>query len=69
MRSFRVVLSVGGAVYVDAERYEWVGDFVRFYRGDSITAEYPAGHVTEEISERTLTQKIQIFTPVPPPNP
>lgn len=50
MKVYRVVLSSVGAVHVEADRYEGDDSLLRFYRGDSIIAEYPASLV-KEVSE------------------
>jgi hypothetical protein len=57
MKTFRGVLTVGGAVFVEADRYESSDGFIPFYRADSMIAEYPAGSVTQDIEEKTLTQR------------
>jgi hypothetical protein len=56
---------------VEADRHETAEGFVKFYRGDSVIAEYPATSVREDVEERTLTQRIPLFAlpsePPPPP--
>ncbi|QIF01708.1 hypothetical protein [Roseimicrobium sp. ORNL1] len=47
MKVYRVVLSSVGAVHVEADRYEGDDSLVRFFRGDSVIAEYPASSVKE----------------------
>jgi hypothetical protein len=47
MKVYRVVLSSVGAVHVEADRYERDDSLVRFFRGDSVIAEYPAPLVKE----------------------
>jgi hypothetical protein len=47
MKVYRVVLSSVGAVHVEADRYEDDDSLVRFFRGDSVIAEYPAPLVKE----------------------
>jgi hypothetical protein len=58
MKTFRVALSIGGVVFIDAERFERAEGFVRFYRGDSMIAEYPSKSVKEDITEKVLTQRV-----------
>ena len=52
MKEYRVVLSVEGEILVEAERYEWADGLIRFYRADSMIAEYPAGSVMENMIDR-----------------
>ena len=66
MKTFRVVLSVGGVVFVQADRFQEEGSLVRFYRGESVIAEYPCTSVKEDITEPTATQRIGLFAPKPP---
>jgi hypothetical protein len=66
VKTFRVVLSIGGVVFVEADRFQEDGGFVRFYRGESMVAEYPCTSVKEDIIEPTATQRIGLFAPKPP---
>jgi hypothetical protein len=66
VKTFRVSLSVGGVVFVEADRFDLSEGFVRFYRDDSIIAEYPATLVREEITEKVLTERVPSY--VPPSN-
>jgi hypothetical protein len=66
VKVFRVVLSVGGVVFVQADRFQAEGSMVRFYRGESVIAEYPCTSVKEDITEPTATQRIGLFAPKPP---
>jgi hypothetical protein len=40
MTRFKVQLSIGGISFVHAERYANEGRWTRFYRGESLIAEY-----------------------------
>jgi len=61
--TYRVVLSIGGVVFVEADKFQTEGDMIRFYRGESIIAEYPCASVKEDIKEPTATQRIGLFAP------
>jgi hypothetical protein len=50
-------------VFVQADRFEQVGTFIRFHRGDSMIAEYPCASVTEDVTEATPTERIGLFAP------
>jgi hypothetical protein len=63
MKTFRVSLSVGGVVFVEADRFESDGTMIRFYRGDTLTAEYACASVKEEVLPATATQRIGLFAP------
>lgn len=63
MKTYRVALSIGGVVFVQADQYEEVEGMIRFYRGESMVAEYPCSSVKEDIAEKTLTQRIGLFAP------
>ena len=63
MKVYRVALSVGGVVFVEADRFETAGSMIRFYRGDTITAEYACASVKEDVKEATDTQRVGLFAP------
>jgi hypothetical protein len=46
MKVYKVALNGVGPAHVEADRYE-EGDTVKFFRGDSVIAEYPSGSVQE----------------------
>jgi hypothetical protein len=66
VKTFRVVLSIGGVVFVEADRFQEESGLVRFYRGESVIAEYPCASVKEDITEPTATQRIGLFAPKGP---
>ena len=61
VKTFRVVLSVGGVIFVQADRFQEEGSLFRFYRGDSTVAEYPCVSIKEEITVTTPTQQIGLY--------
>ena len=63
MKTYRVALNVGGVVFVQADRHEQVETMIRFYRGETITAEYACTNVKEEIYEAPPTERIGLFAP------
>lgn len=63
MKTYRVALSIGGVVFIEADRYEAEGGMIRFYRGESMIAEYPCASVKEDVKEATITQRIGLFAP------
>jgi hypothetical protein len=54
MKRFKVMLSVGGMTFVHAERYDTEGPLTRFFRGDSVVAEYATVSVRGIEQVRTL---------------
>jgi hypothetical protein len=63
MKTYRVSLSVGGVVFVQADRFESDGTMIRFYRGEDLTAEYACATVKEDVMPATATQRIGLFAP------
>ena len=63
MTTYRLALSMGGVVFVDADRYATEGGRICFYRGDAVCAEYAPSSV-RDIGERQLTQRVRLFDPV-----
>ncbi len=53
MKTFKVFLNIGGASFIPAERWEKVGEWYKFYRDDSVIAEFAASWVLK-IEERDL---------------
>jgi hypothetical protein len=61
MKTFRLSLSIGSVVLLEAERHEVRDGMMYFYRDGVMVAEYAQASVTE-ISEATVpTQKIGLF--------
>ena len=60
MKTYRLALSIGGVVFVDADRHVVEGGRICFYRGDTICAQYAPTSVTD-ISERQNTQRVRLF--------
>lgn len=54
MKRFRVLLTLGGPTFVHATRYESAEGWVRFYREESLVAEYVASMVHRVEPVRTL---------------
>jgi hypothetical protein len=54
MKRFKVMLSIGGMTFVHAERYENEGPLTRFFRGDSVVAEFATVSVHGIEHVRTL---------------
>lgn len=50
-------------MFVQADHYVEVDGMIRFYRAESMIAEYPCTSVKEDIAEKTLTQRIGLFAP------
>ena len=50
-------------MFVQADRFEEAGSLFRFYRGDSIIAEYPCVSVQQDVTEATPTERIGLFAP------
>jgi hypothetical protein len=53
MKNFKVFLNIGGASFIPAERWEEDGAWFKFYREDSVIAEFAASWV-QRIEERDL---------------
>lgn len=51
MKTFKVILNIGGASFVPAERWEKADGWYKFYRDDSVIAEFAAPWVVK-IEER-----------------
>lgn len=51
MKTFKVILNIGGASFVPAERWEKEDGWYKFYRDDSVIAEFAAPWVVK-IEER-----------------
>lgn len=51
MKTFKVFLSIGGASFVPADRWEKEGGWYKFYRDESVIAEFAAAWV-QKIEER-----------------
>ena len=56
----RAVLSVGGVIFVEADSFESVDGFVRFYRNGDIIAEYAANLVKKSVTGAGHADKRQI---------
>ena len=61
MKTYRIVLSIGGVVFVEADSHESVDDVIRFYRGDSVHAEYAKASVKDFAEDPTMTQRIAML--------
>lgn len=53
MKNFKVYLNIGGASFIPADRCELEGDWYKFYREESLIAEFAARGVVK-IEERDL---------------
>ncbi|MDI1315092.1 hypothetical protein [Prosthecobacter sp.] len=53
MKNFKVFLNFGGASFIPAERWEQEDGWYKFYREDSVIAEFAAMSV-EKIEERSF---------------
>ncbi|MBN8420111.1 MAG: hypothetical protein J0L73_14430 [Verrucomicrobia bacterium] len=53
MKTFKVILNIGGASFIPAERWEKVDQWYKFYRDDSVIAEFAAAWVVR-IEEREI---------------
>jgi hypothetical protein len=51
MKTYKVLLTIGGASFIPADRWERDGDWYKFYREDSVIAEFAASWVLK-IEER-----------------
>lgn len=51
MKTYKVFLNIGGASFVPADRWEQEGGWYKFYRNDSVIAEFAAPWVVK-IEER-----------------
>lgn len=51
MKTFKVILNIGGTSFIPADRWERVGQWYKFYRDDSVIAEFAAPWVVR-IEER-----------------
>ena len=51
MKTFKVYLSISGASFISAERWELDGEWFKFYRDGSVIAEFAAAWV-QKIEER-----------------
>lgn len=51
MKTFKVFLNIGGASFIPADRWEQEGQWYKFYRDDSVIAEFAASWV-QKIEER-----------------
>lgn len=51
MKNFKVILNIGGASFIPADRWEKEGEWFKFYREDSLVAEFAAPWVLR-IDER-----------------
>ena len=61
MKTYRLVLNTVGVVFVEADRHAVEDDMLRFYRGDSMIAEYSKGLVKDVTEPTTITQRIGMF--------
>ena len=61
MKTFRLVINVGGVVFVDADRYESRAGRFLFYRGTSVIAEFAEASVQDLRESKTMTQRIALF--------
>lgn len=53
MKNYKVYLNIGGASFIPADRWEREGDWYKFYREDSVIAEFVAAWVLK-IEERDM---------------
>lgn len=53
MKTFKVFLNFGGASFIPAERWEQDGAWFKFYRDDSVIAEFAAMSV-QKVEERAF---------------
>lgn len=76
MKVFRVVLSIG-TTFIEADHFVEGLDNVRFYRGDSLVAQYAKVSVKEIAESPDLGERRGLFSPIreepriegPPPPP
>jgi hypothetical protein len=61
MKTFRLTLSIGGPVLIEAERYEIRDGMVYIYRDGAIVAEYAEVTVKEIGESNVPTHKIGLF--------
>ncbi len=58
MKTFKVILNIGGASFVPAERWEREGEWYKFYRDHAVIAEFAALWVVK-IEERACPTDTQ----------
>ena len=58
MKTFKVFLNIGGASFIPADRWEKEGEWYKFYRNDSVIAEFAALWV-QKIEERAFPNESQ----------
>ena len=61
MKTFKVFLSIGGASYIPADRWEKDDTWYKFYRDDSVIAEFSATWV-KKIEERDFPTETKDLT-------